>query len=46
MLPAELVEALRRAAEEKRQTYSVVAEEWLLAGQAVANQNKLAKMKR
>ncbi|MGD0838021.1 MAG: hypothetical protein ABSB49_15385 [Polyangia bacterium] len=35
MLPAELVEALRRAAEEKRQTYSVVAEEWLLAGQAV-----------
>jgi aryl-alcohol dehydrogenase-like predicted oxidoreductase len=32
MLPASLVKALKKVAEEKRQTYSAVAEEWLLEG--------------
>jgi hypothetical protein len=34
MLPAALVKTIKRVAGEKRQTYSAVAEEWLLKGQA------------
>jgi hypothetical protein len=34
MLPAALVKTIKRVAGEKRQTYSAVAEEWLLKGLA------------
>jgi hypothetical protein len=34
MLPAALVKAIKKVADEKRQTFSALAEEWLLEGKA------------
>jgi hypothetical protein len=43
MLPAALVKTIKRVAGEKRQTYSAVAEEWLLKGLSEHESRKAEK---
>jgi hypothetical protein len=43
MLPAALVKTIKRVAGEKHQTFSAVAEEWLLKGQAEYEASKVEK---
>ena len=43
MLPARLVQTIKRVSVEKRQTHSAVAEEWLLRGLAEYETKKAAE---